>query len=131
MTIAKSFVEYMEDQLLGVFGTDIFIGSVPLNAQDDCYWIVSSGGNPVNENQTGEMLKQYNLNVYFRSLDAEKVDTNMQALEELINADLCTQLNGFDTMDLKATAFPSDQDIDNEERTVGLLQVTVQTYYKE
>lgn len=131
MNIAKSFVEYMEDQLLGTFGDDIFIGVAPQGAPDKCYWINTSGGAPQSRNQTGEVIKNYVLDVFYRNTDAEDVYDTIQALEILLNNGNCTQLSGFDTIEIQATLFPTDQDIDNQERTVGLIQVGVKTYYKE
>lgn len=128
MNIARAFVEYMESLSLGTFGTDIFIGSAPLNAQDNIWWVLTSGGSSISTNQTGEKQKNYILSVYYRSLDAEDVYDTIHDFEETINSDHCTQLQGFDTIDMQVTVFPSDQDIDNEDRTVGLLQVTITTY---
>ena len=42
--IAKDFVTFLEANAVGVFNTDIFIGSVPLDAPSDAYWVVASGG---------------------------------------------------------------------------------------
>ena len=131
MNIAKSFVEYMEAQALGTFGTDIYIGVIPQGAPDKCYWLTTSGGTPQSRNQTGEVIKNYVIDVFYRNTDAEDVYDTIQALEVLLNTGNCTQLTGFDTIEMQATLFPTDQDIDNQERTVGLIQVTVKTYYKE
>lgn len=131
MNIAKSFVTYMESEGLGTFGTDIFIGVAPKGAPDPCYWLTSAGGAPQSRNQTGEVIKNYTLDLYYRNTDAEDVYEKLQSLEVLLNTGNCTQLTGFDTIELQATLFPTDQDIDNEERTVGLIQITVKTYYKE
>ena len=121
----------MEDEGFGTFGTDIFIGVAPQNAPDPCYWLTTSGGSPESRNDTGEVIKIYTINLYYRNTDAEDVYNKMQELEVEFNKANCTQLNGFDTIQLSATLFPTDQDIDNEERTVGIIEITVKTYYKE
>jgi hypothetical protein len=128
MNIAEAFANYMQDRAIGVFGTDIFIGAVPQDAPANAWWLVSAGGSPEQTNDTGEMLKNYIVSVYYRSLDASGVYNQMQELEELVNADDCTQLDGFDTIAMTATAFPADQDIDSEERTIGLVQITIRVY---
>jgi hypothetical protein len=46
----------------------------------------------------------------------------------LVNKNACTQLTNFDTIDMEATLLNTDQDIANEDRTVGLVQVTVTVY---
>ena len=131
MNIVEAFVDYLEEKEFGTLGTDIFISSVPQEAPDKCFWLISAGGSPQDENATGEMIKSYIVSLYYRNTDAKDVYDILHNLEVLINSNDCTQLTDFDTIDLRATAFPIDQDIDNEDRTVGLLQITIDTYYKE
>lgn len=131
MNIATSFADYMEDLALGVIGTSIFLGSVPQNAPSSAWWVVASGGTVEKKNDTGEVMKNYIINVYYRDLVAENVYNYLHNLEVEVNSGNCTQLEGFDTIDMSALAFPTDQDIDSTDRTVGLLQVTIRTYYKE
>lgn len=129
MTIAQAFAKYMEDVLsLGVVGTDIFINAVPLKAPSDAWWIVSRGGTPIQKNQTGEKKKNYALSVYYRSLDSAALDALMQGFEESINSKHCDQLEGYDTIEMEAVGFQSDLDLDNQERTVGLVEVTITVY---
>lgn len=129
MTIKRSFIEYMEDVLnLGVFGTDIFADIAPLDGPTNLWWVTSSGGSALQKNHTGEKIKQYQLNVFYRSNDAQEVDETLHDFEVAINTSNCDQLTDFDTIELEAFVFPSDQDIDSEERTVGLVQVTVRSY---
>lgn len=125
MTIAKAFLGYLQTILPG---EKFFIGAAPKETTDDIYWLISNGGAPISTNVTGQKIKTYVLSLYFRSKSAEVVDEALQNLEETINIDQCTQLAGFDTIDMEATSFASDQDLDNEERTIGLVQVTITTY---
>lgn len=127
-TIAKSFSTYMEAEGYGIFGTDLFIGSAPDGALDDCWWIIFSGGSSQIKNKTGERVKVYVLDVYHRGTDSASVDQNLQAFEEQINSIHCDQLDGFDTVEMEAVNFASDQDLDVEDRSVGLVQVQVTVY---
>jgi len=128
MNIAKSFVEYMEDLGMGTFATDIFIGNIAIDAVDKAWWVVSSGGATLSKNNTGERIKNYTLSVFYRNTDAEDVYEQMQEFEEEINSKGCIQLDGYDTIEMEALVFPTDQDLDNEDRVVGLLQVKVSVY---
>lgn len=128
MNIARSFAQFMENEGYGTFGTSLFVGNAPLDRTDEVYWIVPTGGNSIISNQTGEKMKSYIINVFYRNSVAEEVYETLQEFEEAINSDACTQLQGFDTIDVEATQFAADQDIDDQERTVGLVQVTIQTY---
>jgi hypothetical protein len=125
MNISRAFANYIASEGFGTFGTDLFIGGAPLKAPDPLWWIVSSGGAPESKNSTGEMLKEYTLGVYYRNQDTEQVYEKLQALEELINSVGCVQLESYDTVSMEAVGFPADQDLDDEDRTVGLLQVGI------
>ena len=128
MNIAEAFVEYMEDLSMGTLGSTIYINSVPQEAPDAVWWVVKSGGSPVRKNSTGERVKDYILSVYYRDTDAEQVYELMQDFEEEINSKSCIQLDGYDTIEMEASIFPTDQDLDNEDRVVGLLNVRISVY---
>lgn len=128
MNIVRAFVDFMEDEGFGTFGSDLFIGVAPYDAEDACWWVIAAGGTPVLRNETGEKLKQYTLNVYYRSNDAADVYETLFDLEQSLNAGDCAELENFDTMDIEALLFPADQDIDAQERSVGLVQVTITIY---
>jgi hypothetical protein len=128
MTISKSFATYLQSAGFGTLGTNLYIGGAPMDAPDTCMWILAGGGSPIVKNQTGEKVKQYFLSVFYRSTDAEDVDDTLHALEVNLNSPTCPQLTDFDTIEIECTSFPTDQDIDNENRTEGLLQVTITNY---
>lgn len=128
MNLTRSFVEYMQNELFGVFGTDIFIGGAPQKAPDTCWWVVSSGGNSVIKNKTNEKLKAYVLDIFYRSDNAEDVYDTLEALEKRLNSDDCPELTDFEVVEFEATLFPIDQDLDVQDRTVGLLQATLTIY---
>ena len=128
MNIAEAFVEYMEDLSMGTLGSTIYINSVPQKAPDAVWWVVKSGGSPVRKNSTGERIKDYTLSVYYRDTDAEQVYELMQDFEEEINSKGCIQLDGYDTIEMEASVFTADQDLDNEDRVVGLISVRISVY---
>lgn len=130
MTLSKSFALYLQGLGIATLGQDLIIGRAPSSKEvaDDLWWILSNGGGPLSKNQTGEMRKQYSILVYRRGKNYREIDEQLSQLEEDLNCDRCTQLEGFDTIDIEATAFPTDDDLDSEDRKVGLLQVTVTTY---
>jgi hypothetical protein len=128
MNITREFVNFLATKGFGTFGTSIFIGGVPQEAPDASMWVLSGGGTPSVKNETNNMRKKYVFNVYYRNKDAEDVYETLQELEELINSDACTQLGSYETLDMECTLFPTDQDLDIEDRTVGLLEVTATVY---
>jgi hypothetical protein len=130
MNIAEAFADYLVNLGKGTLGQNIFIGQAPSSnrVSDSIWWIVGNGGSSLQKNSTGESLKNYQLSVYYRNRDYKTVYDTLSDLEESINCDGCAQLDSFDTIDIEASTFPVDNDLDNEDRKVGLLQVNLTTY---
>ncbi len=131
-TISKAFKDFLLTRGLGLtFGENgnLFINQVPESAPDDATWLITSGGNRIARSATGEVVRQWFITVYMRSTDGEKVDDNLFLLDEAISDPNCLELNGFEVYDTpEVSSFPSDQDVDNVDRSVGLLQVNIKTY---
>jgi hypothetical protein len=128
MNLARAFAKFMEDNGYGTFGEDLFIGGVPQNAPNSSWWISFGGGFNLTKNRTGEKQKNYVINIYFRSLDGELVYNELQELEELLNSNTCLEIDGYTITEIEASLFPTDQDLDNEDRTVGTIQATITVY---
>lgn len=131
MTVAKAIAQWMEDNNFGVLGTNLFIGSVPKDAPKASWWIVGGGGTPVVKAQTGERIKEYIFNVFYRNIDAEDVDEKLQALEIFANSKVCHTLPTYETVELEAIGFQSDNDLDLEDRSVGTVQLKATIYQSE
>ena len=82
----------------------------------------------ISTNKTGEAIKAYNFLIYFRSNEAKTVDETLSALEEMLNCSSCVELDGFELVSINATQFPADQDLDSENRMVGMIQVQLSVY---
>ena len=128
MNITQAFAEYMDTQGYGTLGTDLFIGGAPLNSPDECWWVVSNGGSTKSKNQTGEKQKNYSMNVYFRSMNQDDVYNRLEEFETDVNRDDCIEIDGYDIIEAEATIYPTDQDLDGEDRTIGIVQITLTVY---
>jgi len=128
MNITRAFVKFLEDRGFGTFNSDIFIGGVPLDGPNHAYWVISGGGSNKSKNETGEKQKNYLVSVFLRDMDGEVVYNKLQELEELLNSASCFELEGYEVIEIEATTYPTDQDLDMQERTVGLLQATLTIY---
>jgi hypothetical protein len=130
MNIATSFANYLEGLGIATLGQDLWIGEAPSSNEvpDSIWWILVNGGSPIRKNSTGESTKSYQIQVFSRNRNPRIIADAMQLLEENLNCDDCAQLEGFDTVDIEATVFPIDTDLDDEDRKVGLLQATLTTY---
>ena len=49
-------------------------------------------------------------------------------MEEELNCSGCVKLNGFELVGINVTQFPADQDLDSENRMVGMLSVQLEVY---
>lgn len=130
MNLAEAFVGYLESIGIGTYNEDLFISKAPSSDQgpDSLWWIVASGGQPTLRAATGESRKEYQVSIFYRNRSAQAVYDALFSLEEELNCAGCIELTGFDALGIEATSFPVDQDLDSEDRSVGLVQVTVRTY---
>lgn len=130
MNIVDSFAEYLQDLGIATLGQDLFIGEAPSSKQvsNSIWWIIDDGGNNQLDLSTGEKIKIHRISVYNRGNNYQTVKDDIHEAELLINDDGCTQLNGYETLDIEVATFPIDNDIDSEDRKVGLLQVNLKTY---
>ena len=130
MSLVSAFATYLQGVTGTTLGQTLFIGEAPSSQKvaDAIWWIVENGGGVIQKNATGEARKSYQFNVFYRSRNYEAIKTAMYDLEEDLNCDNCSQISGYDTIDIEATTFPIDNDLDSEDRKVGLLQVTITTY---
>lgn len=130
MSLVASLASYLQSFTGTTLGQTLFIGEAPSSNKvaDAIWWIVENGGGVIQKNSTGEALKSYQFNIFYRSRDYEAIKTAMYSLEEDLNCDNCSQISGYDTIDIEATTFPIDNDLDSEDRKIGLLQTTITTY---
>lgn len=127
-TVGEAFISFLEDKGIGTIGTDMFLGQLPLEAPDDAWLVVVSGGNPELITQDGGMIKVYTFNVYHRSLAGKEIERGLFSLEEALNCATCVNLEGFETIYSRATNFAQDVDLENENRRIGLLQAQVRLF---
>ena len=130
MTILQSFVKLLENKGYGTFGQNIYLFRLPnsLKTETEVLWFIPTGGTPISRNETGEMIKAYQILVYYRSNSAKKVDKVLNDLEQTLNCASCISLEGFELVDIRVTQLPIDQDLDSENRVVGSINVQLQVY---
>jgi len=127
MNLAAAFATYLDTNTSFTTGQDLFIGQAP-SSPDTLCWVTASGGDTERKLKTGERMKSYLIEIRYRNRDYQTVYNTLQTIEELLNADDCIQLTGYDTISIEATTFPIDEDLDQEGRKVGLVAATISTY---
>lgn len=127
-TVGESFIKFLESKNIGTFGQDLFLGMLPLEAPDEAWLVVVSGGSPDVVTADGGMIKVYTFNVYRRSLAGKEIEQQLYSLEQDLNCDTCVTLEGFDTIYSRATQFAQDIDLENENRRIGLLQAQIRLF---
>lgn len=127
-TVGEAFVKFLEEKGFGTFGTDLYLGQLPLDAPDEAWLVIVTGGSPDMVTADGGMLKIYTFNVYRRSLAGKEIERQLFSLEETLNCSTCVNLDGFDTIYSRATQFAQDTDLENENRRIGLIQAQVRLF---
>lgn len=130
MTLAQSFVKFLQNKGYGIPGQNIYLFRVPNSkkTETEILWLIPMGGFPSSVNQTGEMIKAYQIQIYYRSNSARKVDEVLNDLETTLNCSSCVNLEGFELVSIRATQLPADQDLDSENRMVGTISVQLEVY---
>lgn len=131
MNLVEVFANYLQDTLgLGTIGEDLLLSNAPSSnrKKDRLWWLVASGGEKETTMVTGGSMKNYRIDIFHRDLDYKAVYNAMQALEIELNCSDCVQLEGYEVIRLEAVNLPIDNDIDDERRKVGLLQVNIRVY---
>jgi len=130
VNIAESFGTYLASLTSSTLGQDLFIGQAPSsNKAPDSYWLIStSGGSKTLKAQTSEFVELHQIEVRYKHRDYKTVYNTIQDLLDDLNSNPCTQLSGYDTIEIEATTYPIDDDLDSEDRKVGLLIVSLKIY---
>ncbi len=130
MNIAETFATYLQTLGIATLGQTLFVGNAPSSnrVSDSIYWIVESGGSPLSQNKTGETIKSTTLEIYYRDINYKNVYDKLNSLEDSLTCSGCVQLNGFDIIKIDVVSYPIDQDLDNESRKIGMLQVNLVSY---
>lgn len=130
-TVTEAFIQWLEQEDIGTFGTDIYSPQIPEDAPDAAYWLQTAGGGVVLTLATGEKVKQYFVTINYRSRKGKEVERKLFDLENLINKPQCLKLTGFEVYEVSATQFPVDNDLDDEDRRIGFVQANIQIYKKD
>ena len=130
-TVTEAFIQWLEQEGIGTFGTDIYSPQIPEDAPDAAYWLQTAGGGVVLTLATGEKVKQYFVTINYRSRKGKEVERKLFDLENLINKPQCLKLTGFEVYEVSATQFPVDNDLDDEDRRIGFVQANIQIYKKD
>lgn len=127
-TVGEAFRDFLVELGVGVFGEDLFLGEMPLDAPDNAWLITVGGGNPEVVTLDGAMMKLYSFNIYYRSISGKDIERKLFSLEETLNCATCVNLVGFETIYSRATQFAQDIDFENENRRIGMLQAQVRLF---
>lgn len=130
MNIVRSFAEYLQGVNVAILGNDLFISRAPSssNVPDRIFWLKAAGGPPVQRSVNGGSRQSRVIELYHRDVKAEGVYETMQEIADDITCAGCVTLSGYDVIEVQTSGPWTDQDLDNEERQVGLLQITITTH---
>jgi hypothetical protein len=127
MNVVRAFANYLQATDVATLGQDLFISRAPSSNQviDRIFWLKAGGGSTVSKTVDGSTTKQYIIEIYHRDVNTEGVHETLQELGEDLSCAGCVTLEDYDVLEVATNGPWTDQDLDNEEREVGLLQATI------
>lgn len=132
MNVVRAFANYLQDSDVATLGQDLFISRAPSSNRtidgqpiDRIFWLKANGGSQVLRTINGSAQNNHVISIYHRDVDSEGVYETLQELGEDLTCAGCLTLESYDVIQTVINGPWTDQDLDNEERTVGLLQVTI------
>lgn len=127
MNIVEAFRDWLDDQSVATSGQDLFISRAPtgVDVPDSLWWLTANGGSGERNVNSGRK-QSVTVSVYYRSTDPQQVYNKLEQLSDLL--DTCLDLDGYQVVSYDTTGPFTDQDLDNESRLVGLLEVRLVVY---
>ncbi len=127
MNIIQSFANWLGENSIATLGQDLRISRAP-NKPNHLFWLLASGGAVNSKNVNRGVRQSHTISVYCRDDDPRVVYDSLHTLEELVLTAGCISLEGYVVTDLVTAGPFTDQDLDSQSRTIGLLEITVETY---
>lgn len=127
-TVGEAFIKFLQDKGIGTVGKDLFLGQLPLDAPDEAWLVIVTGGSPDVVTLDYSMIKRYTVDIYRRSLAGKELERQLFSLEEMLNKTTCVNLEGFETIYSRATQFFQDTDLENEYRRIGHVQAQIRLF---
>lgn len=127
MNIVRAFANYLEASDVATLGQDLFISRAPSSNKviDRIFWIKANGGTQLSRTINGSVIQNHVIEVYHRDVNTEAVYETLQELGDDLSCAGCLTLEDYDVVEAVVNGPWTDQDLDNEERLVGLMQVTI------
>lgn len=102
--------------------------SAGTESPDSIWWLKAEGGTHVGFSVDGIPTQTNVIGCYFRHRSAKEVYDTLEALRDTVTTAGCFTLDGYQVVEIPTTFGPfNDEDIDDEDRTVGYIQVTITT----
>lgn len=127
MNVTHAFAEYLEGAGLATLGTDMFISRAPSStkAGNRVFWLKAAGGSTPIRSVNGTPRVEHVIEIYHRDVAGEGVYETLQSLGDLLSDAGCVPLSGYNVMSISTNGPWADQDLDDEEREVGMIQATI------
>ena len=93
---------------------------------DELWWLKAEGGSDLGHTVDGNSTQTSVIGCYYRNRSAKEVYDALEDLRDSVVCAGCLQLDGYRVVEIPTTQGPFvDNDIDDEERAVGYIQVTL------
>jgi len=101
------------------------------DSPDSIWWLKAEGGTDLGHTVDGKSKQTNVIGCYYRHRSAKNVYDTLELLRETVTLAGCLVLSGYEVVEIPTTFGPfNDNDIDDEERTVGYIQVAITTAHR-
>lgn len=129
MNIVEKFRDWLISEGVTTSGQiKIHRASSGINSPDSIWWLKAEGGSDVGHTVDGKSTQTTVIGCYYRHDSAKTVYDTLELLRNTVVDAGCFTLSGYRVVEIPTTEGPFvDQDIDDEKRKVGYLQVRLAT----
>lgn len=129
MNITEAFRDWLIDQSVTTSGQiKIHRASSGPDSPDSIWWLKAEGGSDLGHTVDGNPTQTSLIGCYYRNRSAKDVYDTLEQLRDTVTLAGCLVLDGYEVIEIPTTEGPEvDNDIDDEDRAVGFIQVKLTT----
>lgn len=129
MNLIQTFRDWLIDQGVTTLGQiRVHRASSGTQSPDELWWLIAEGGSDLGHTVDGNSTQTSIVGCYYRNRSAKDVYDSLEQLRDTVTLAGCLVLDGYEVIEIPTTEGPFiDQDVDDESRTVGYIQVKITT----
>ena len=126
-TLAAEMFDWCTAQFGWKQGVNAFLNILPDTNQvsGEAWWLIDTDSYVSQQMISKSKLKRYTLTLNYRHTKARVVDATILKIEQILNHTTCFQLPSYKVIQMQASNWNADQDVENENFYRGSLTITL------